>query len=399
MKALAKMALVVLLVGALSAYGEQGTSAPDSPDVLGNKIQENSRELEVLHAQIQELQAEQSALNDREKEIRRGHDEIQEEIALTGQILNEMDERERLLNRQRSDLESELAASTRRFEATRESLATHLRAMYVRGGRSQLESLMTSGSFSNFVLRTRWESMMARFGVGLVNDIRQESRLLSSRQKMLEVSLAEIHRVREDADGQRARMEELLAEQMHALRDLEVERRGLGEQLLELSMNEQRLNYILSDLEELWTRRQAENPVSPQSLASLAGHMEWPVQGELIRGFGRSVHPRFQTVTVNNGLNIAAPLGAPVAAVADGRVEFCDRLPGFGRCVILDHGAGYYTLYAHLDRAFVSAGGQLARGQVIAEVGRPAAGETPQLYFEIRQGKTPLDPTDWLRSR
>jgi septal ring factor EnvC (AmiA/AmiB activator) len=126
--------------------------------------------------------------------------------------------------------------------------------------------------------------------------------------------------------------------------------------------------------------------------------MEWPVQGKLVRSFGRSVHPRFQTVTVNNGVNIAAQLGAPVAAVAEGKVEFCDRLPGFGQCVILDHGAGYYTLYAHLDRAFVSAGGQAARGQVIAEVGRPSAGESPQLYFEIRQGKTPLDPADWLRS-
>ena len=64
-------------------------------------------------------------------------------------------------------------------------------------------------------------------------------------------------------------------------------------------------------------------------MAGLAGQLEWPVQGQLVRSFGRSVHPRFQTVTVNNGVNIAARQGAPVAAVAEGRVEFCDRLPGF----------------------------------------------------------------------
>jgi len=123
------------------------------------------------------------------------------------------------------------------------------------------------------------------------------------------------------------------------------------------------------------------------------------VQGEVLRGFGRSVHPRFKTVTLNNGLNIQAPQGSPVAAVAAGSVEFCEDLPGFGPCVILDHGEGYYTLYAHLDRVFVAAGAEIARGQVIAEVGRPSAGEEYQLYFEVRHGRTPLDPADWLRSR
>ena len=123
------------------------------------------------------------------------------------------------------------------------------------------------------------------------------------------------------------------------------------------------------------------------------------MHGELIRGFGRSVHPRFKTVTLNNGFNIAAGTGAPVASVADGTVEFSDHLPGFGQCVILDHGAGYYTLYAHLDRVFVDKGEQIARGQVVAEVGRPSGGEEPQLYFEVRQGRTPLDPGDWLKPR
>ena len=137
----------------------------------------------------------------------------------------------------------------------------------------------------------------------------------------------------------------------------------------------------------------------PTIRSKLAGNLEWPVRGKLIRGFGRSVHPKFKTVTLNNGFNIAAPSGSPVAAVADGSVEYSDHLPGFGQCVILDHGAGYYTLYAHLEGVFVDKAEKIARGQVIAEVGRPAPGDDPQLYFEVRQGRTPLDPADWLRSR
>ena len=146
-------------------------------------------------------------------------------------------------------------------------------------------------------------------------------------------------------------------------------------------------------------QRNVRTEAADVPLVQMAGDLDWPVRGQLIRGFGRSVHPRFKTVTLNNGYNIAAPAGSPVAAVADGTVEYSDHLPGFGQCVILDHGAGYYTLYAHLDGVFVAKAEKIARGQVIAEVGRPDDGDEPQLYFEVRQGRTPLDPADWLRSR
>jgi septal ring factor EnvC (AmiA/AmiB activator) len=186
---------------------------------------------------------------------------------------------------------------------------------------------------------------------------------------------------------------------MGALRDLETERKGLKNDLLKMGINEQKLSYVMTDLEQVRVERSAQQATAGNSLAKLAGNLDWPVRGKLIRGFGRSVHPKFKTVTLNNGFNIAAPSGSPVAAVADGSVEYSDHLPGFGQCVILDHGAGYYTLYAHLDGVFVAKGEKIARGQVIAEVGRPAPGDDPQLYFEVRQGRTPLDPADWLRSR
>jgi septal ring factor EnvC (AmiA/AmiB activator) len=88
-----------------------------------------------------------------------------------------------------------------------------------------------------------------------------------------------------------------------------------------------------------------------------------------------------------------------VYAVAAGTVEFADYLPGFGECVILDHGAGYYSLYAHLDRFFVSKDTPVSRGEILAEVGEAPSDSRSQLYFELRQGKTPLDPMPWLQPR
>jgi len=370
-----------------------------STDVLQRKIDENTSDLATIHDEIKAFHQQEKDLDSRKEEILRSHDEVTREIELTSQLLVEMEQRERLLEEQSETLKQDLVQGTRKFEASREALSLHLRSMHIRGQQGKLESVLTSGSFANFVTRMKWESLMVKLGAGLVDDTRTEGERLSSRQKQLEVSLAEIWRTREEAGEQSVHMEDLLAEQMAALRELETERRGIKERLLELSMNEQRLTYVLSDLEELRNRRQVENIPAPNQLTELSGQLEWPVRGELVRGFGRSVHPRFKTVTVSNGVNIAARRGAPVAGVATGTVEYTDRLPGFGQCVILDHGSGYYTLYAHLDRVFVTAGAEIARGQVIAEVGQPESGESSQLYFEIRHGKTPLDPLDWLRSR
>lgn len=392
---------VVILMSAAAFAGldNQISPPPGAADHLQKKIDENTSDLAGIHDQIKAFHQQEKNLDNREEEIRRTHANVIREIELTSQLLVEMEQRERLLGKQSESLKTQLVQGHRNYDASQKALATHMRSMYIRGRQGQLEAVLTSGSFSRFVTRMKWESLMVKLGAGLVDETRTEGLKLSSRQKQLEVSLAEIWRIREEAGEQSGHMEGLLAEQMAALRELENERRGIKDRLLELSMNEQRLTYVLSDLEELRNRRQVE-VVSPENqLTELAGQLEWPVRGELLRGFGRSVHPKFQTVTLNNGVNIAAGRGAPVAAVADGTVEFTDRLPGFGQCVILDHGSGYYTLYAHLDRVFVTAGGETARGQVIAEVGKPESGESSQLYFEIRHGKTPLDPMDWLRSR
>ncbi|MEZ4387786.1 MAG: peptidoglycan DD-metalloendopeptidase family protein [Candidatus Krumholzibacteriia bacterium] len=109
------------------------------------------------------------------------------------------------------------------------------------------------------------------------------------------------------------------------------------------------------------------------------------------------MHPRFGTVTMHNGLSIEGLVGAPVYAVAAGTVQFADHLPGYGQCVILDHGSGYYTLYANLSRIFATRGSRVSGGQIVAELGISAESERPELYFEIRKGREAEDPRAWLR--
>ena len=391
---------LLLLTTATMALLTALPAAPeDQKDPLLDKIQENKTQLDRLRQEINSQEEKIASLDRQAAQMRRSAEDILKDIELSRELLGGLDQRDRLLAAQREDLSGDLAVSGRAYEARRQALAKSLRTMYFRGQNRDLEMILMSGSFSEFRARMKWESQLVRLGAGLMQTTREEGERLRREQRGLEVALAEIALAREEAGLERSRLELLEAEQIEAVRNLETEKKGVKNRMLDLTLNEQRLTYILDDLEQQRTEREASQQAATGTLAALAGKLEWPVSGTVIRSFGRSVHPRFKTVTLNNGLNVASSLGAPVAAVADGTVEFADDLPGFGQCVILDHGQGYYTLYAYLDRVFVTPGGEVARGQVIAEVGRPVGGEQPQLYFEVRHGRTPLDPADWLLHR
>ena len=86
-------------------------------------------------------------------------------------------------------------------------------------------------------------------------------------------------------------------------------------------------------------------------------------------------------------------------AVADGAVIYADWFKGYGRLIILDHGGGYFTLYAHAAEIWARSGDSVSRGQVIGKVGDTGSLEGPQLYFELRHKGKPQDPLAWLQSR
>jgi septal ring factor EnvC (AmiA/AmiB activator) len=413
------LTLVILLAGAAvtlvpgavgQEFPEDEKQAEETPviitskqapgrDLLRKSIKENTVELDRLRSQINDNRKRIKNLDQEEAEARRGHEEIQQEIELSRKLVGDMVQREIRLEERSRLLASELSLRGDTFETRKQTLARSLRAMYIRSQRSDLEMVMTSGSFSQFLTGVKVGRTLARLEAGMLEEVKTEGQILRREQRQLNAALAEIWQTREEQAQENGRLEELMAEEMGALRDLETERKEIKNELLQLGVNEQKLSYVLTDLEQVRVEKSAKQATGDNPLVMLAGELDWPVRGKLIRGFGRSVHPKFKTVTLNNGYNIAASQGAPVASVADGTVEYSDQLPGFGQCVILDHGAGYYTLYAHLDGVFVAKSDKIARGQVIAEVGRPAAGDEPQLYFEVRQGRTPLDPADWLRSR
>jgi murein DD-endopeptidase MepM/ murein hydrolase activator NlpD len=118
----------------------------------------------------------------------------------------------------------------------------------------------------------------------------------------------------------------------------------------------------------------------------------WPVRGRIIVKFGQ--RPNGQQ---NDGINVAVPEGTSVKAAEDGVVAYAgNELKSYGNMVLVRHHNGYVTAYAHVSELMVKRGDQVKRGQIIARAGQTGSVSTSQLHFEVRKGKTPLDPTQFL---
>ena len=151
---------------------------------------------------------------------------------------------------------------------------------------------------------------------------------------------------------------------------------------------EQLLNSIKQAIVEI------ELPSDYKPFASRKGGMAWPVDGRRNNSFGSSRGAggmRWQ------GINLSAEEGTPVRAIHHGRVVFADWLRGSGLLLIVDHGDGYMSLYAHNQSLLKEVGEWVAPGTPLSTVGSSGGLERAALYFEIRKDGKPLDPVAWCR--
>ena len=127
--------------------------------------------------------------------------------------------------------------------------------------------------------------------------------------------------------------------------------------------------------------------------AELTGtEFAWPLRGRVISEFGAKLSGER-----NDGINIAASLGSPIHAAANGTVTYAGNgLKGYGNLVLIRHGDGYVTAYAHADTLTVTKGDIVSQGQVIGYAGDSGGAKEPQLHFEIRHGTTPVNPRSLL---
>jgi murein hydrolase activator len=381
--------LVLLMIAAASAQAQGPPLSPpppppaarpaDQPPATDERLRRVRERKQSIERDVARLRGqEQGLLADVERlelEVRLRTEQLRE----TQLILHRASEQMNATSRRVRELEAAVAQA-------RPQLAARARALYKMGDLSYLRMLLSVEQPADMLRGYRFVSGLARRDREKMAALRANLSTLAVTRDDLQKKTRETLALRADLDRARRALEGDRQRKSELLTSIVEKKETHAAYLQELEEAEGKLGQLLSGLSE----RDITVPITV-----FKGALPWPAHGRVRIAFGRHKHPRFETYTLHNGIEIDAPLDAPVTAVHDGTVAFADQFLGYGLMVILDHGGKNHTLYAHLAETRVQPGQHVSAGDVVGTVGASSV-EGAGLYFELRSQGKPQDPLEWL---
>ncbi len=393
--------LAVLLALALFVTG----TYPVLADELQDELAETAREIEAVKRQIGAAATERTALA--------------EQVLATDAALGEVVAELRVAEADLAAVEKEVETAANRLDVTRAELADHYRALeltridlqetrakarrralqiYMGGGGRDVQSVIFSAdevttmavgleyaskiAAATDVIVKRLESLEIQVG-RQAEKIAEEEQQLADEVDRLEEQRGLLAALAEEVAAAKAAVERKLAEQRAQLDQVRHEVEHFEKELEGLEREQKRI-------EELIRREQERGTPAP------SGIFVRPVPGRITSGFGYRIHPILGTRRLHTGIDMGGGYGTPIKAAAAGRVILAAYYGGYGNAIILDHGGGITTLYAHQSRLAVSKGSRVDAGQTIGYVGSTGLSTGPHLHFEVRKNGTPVNPAPYL---
>jgi len=380
----------ILLLGA--CLGLAGRQAPPAPAPARQDSAQIKRRLTEVQARLGTVDAQLAALKKRRKGVLV---ELQATL-LDADRIRAQAESARL---KRDQAQQEVLAIEARKEQIIQSIASlrgelrkQVRWMQAKGPLGELSFLSGLSSFEQYVVEGRYQVYLRNRERRRLNQIQTLQADLAKREQDLVAAmqrLATDEQLTVQAQASLQLREERLQQYLDGLKQDESKQKDVQAELAEEALQLERM------LTQLLGKPRSDAFEAPSAFAALRGELPQPTPGSLALSFGEHLHPRFRTRTMQSGLLIAGEQGAPVQAVADGKVVYADLYQSFGPMVILDHGAGFFTLYTHLESLTVNRGQILKQGEPLGSVGVTVDG--PRLGFEIRHLTQPQDPNKWLK--
>lgn len=294
-------------------------------------------------------------------------------------------------------------------ERKRQQIRVRLSATYKGGELGSARMFFSSESFPQMAENLRYMKAVVANDRKLVAEYNSRIDRLGVLKESLERDAARKEKIKANIELKKREIEAEKQKKASYLVQVRADKKGYLASIRELEANARRLQAMVEKLEAKNRKSYSKKnkavvggqaplpPVPDKGFGSQKGRMSLPARGEIVDGFGRHKHPEFNSYTVSNGISIAAPSGSEIRAVYDGQVIFADYFKGYGNMVIVDHGGGYFSLYAHAARIMKKVGTAVGRNEVVASVGDTDSARGPMLYFEIRYQGKPIDPAAWVR--
>jgi septal ring factor EnvC (AmiA/AmiB activator) len=271
--------------------------------------------------------------------------------------------------------------------------APRLFARYRLGREGYLGFLLGAESIPDLLRRRRALDALLQVDLEVVGRLRAHSLAAKTARDELATVRNEVARAAAEEAEKRAELEARALQQRRLLAAAQEDRAMHEQAMREL---EEAAGALSGEMRAL-QQQPAAAAASDEPISKLRGKLPFPVEsGKIEARFGRFVDDRFGTVTMRRGIDVRCAEATEVRAIHAGRVVHSGWFHGYGNLLIIDHGDGYFSLMAHLATLARAKGDDVRRGDLIGTVGESGSLKGAYLYFELRQGQTPLDPEVWL---
>lgn len=370
------------------------------------KIQHTKQQLEQARGQLHQARFKVQNISEQLHETNGAISRVSGEIGDLSAAINVTERRLAVRRIQLADIQASLKRHT-------DALNKRLVDIYEQGSTSYLDVLLNATSFEDFVERLDFLRFIVRSDTELIARVNVEQHRFQRIVADLERTQADLDAQRVDRERKRGQLTDLagrrrellyaatlqknvIQQHVQQLEDLTAAEEAQLQQLIVERQREEAAAARQAQLAACAARRAAAAASGQMPTACVSGHFIWPAQGPVVSGFGMRWHPILGGYRMHTGIDIGASYGAPIVASDDGVVLFVGWYGGYGNTVIIDHGGGLSTLYAHCSAILVSQGINVQRGQAVARVGATGYATGPHLHFEIRVNGVPVNPMSRL---
>ncbi len=375
MSIVALLAFVTLTL--LSAVPALNASAETAQQKIDNSIKKQNE----LKNQINEANTKKASALEQHEAIDR---EVVTLQASVDKINAEVAESEAKIAQKDEELRIAQENSDRQYQ----SYCERTRLLLEQGSTSYLEILLNSESFSDFLTRASLVKEIAEYDNNKLNELKEIVAQVEALKKELEEENDRLMGLKAEVDSQMADLRAKQAESQRLVDSIVADIAAYEKALAAQEAAE------AAARDEIRRLSQASSQTAPYS----GGAFAWPsVSTYVTSQYGTRVHPVTGRVTTHAGLDIGAAHGTNIYAAAAGTVLVSGwNTGGYGNYVVIDHGGGLTTLYAHCSSLLVSAGQKVSRGQVIAKVGSTGMSTGPHLHFEVLKNGSHTNPYAYL---
>ena len=355
--------------------------------VFADEIDDVRNQLQEVGKEIDSQQGKLSNVKKQEKSIMGQIQGIEKNIITKENEIKTLEDRIEYLLTNIAATEEKITAAQADLNDKNQLLGDRLVYIHEKGDLTYLEVLLSATDLKDFLTRYDLLKMIIDEDISLIDSINMQKADLVSKKCDLEVQKNELQQAQKNEKTKREELDSQKQDKKKVLTSVQEEKAQYEKALAELEQTSKELETLI---------RRIQAGTSGEQLGT--GVFTWPAPGykTITSAYGMRYHPILKYNKMHTGVDIGAPSGADIVAADSGTVIQTGWLGGYGQVVVLDHGGGISTLYAHMSTIIAVNGSSVTKGQVIGKVGSTGWSTGPHLHFEVRINGAYTDPMSYI---